>query len=101
MWTIVLFDLPTETKRQRKDAARFRKALLEDGFNMFQYSIYVRHSPSRENSDVHVQRAVNSLPDEGKVCIFRLTDKQFGDIMVFDRQGRIEPPKQSFQLELF
>ncbi|MDE5967844.1 MAG: CRISPR-associated endonuclease Cas2, partial [Muribaculaceae bacterium] len=48
MWTLVLFDLPTETKRQRKAAAQFRKSLMADGFNMFQYSIYSRHSPSKE-----------------------------------------------------
>ena len=101
MWTLVLFDLPTETKRQRKESARFRKALIADGFSMFQYSIYTRHSPSRENSDVHVQRTVRSLPEDGRVCIIRLTDRQFSDIMVFDNCGKIDPPAESFQLELF
>ena len=33
MWLYVMFDLPTETKRQRHDAAKFRKDLLEDGFS--------------------------------------------------------------------
>lgn len=101
MWTLVLFDLPTETKRQRKEAARFRKALLADGFSMFQFSIYTRHSPSRENSEVHVQRTIRSLPEHGRVCIIRLTDKQFGDIQVFDNGGKTEPPAENFQLELF
>ena len=40
MWVLVFFDLPTETKKQRKAAAGFRKDLLKDGFTMFQYSIY-------------------------------------------------------------
>lgn len=101
MWTLVLFDLPTETKQQRKAAAMFRKALIADGFNMFQFSIYVRHSPSRENSEVHVKRAISALPAEGHVCIIRLTDKQFSDIVVFDNCGKIEPPKETYQLELF
>ena len=43
MWILVLFDLPTETKKERKAAADFRKHLIEDGFTMFQFSIYVRH----------------------------------------------------------
>ena len=101
MWTLVLFDLPTETKKQRKAASDFRKALISDGFSMFQFSIYTRHSPSRENSDVHVERTIRSLPDEGRVCILRLTDKQFADIKVFDKGTRTEPPTESFQLELF
>ena len=54
MWVFVLFDLPTETKKQRKAASDFRKKLLCDGFEMFQFSIYLRHCPSRENADVHI-----------------------------------------------
>ena len=100
-WTLVLFDLPTETKLQRKEAAQFRKALIADGFNMFQYSIYARHSPSRENSEVHIQRVIRSLPKDGHVCIIRLTDKQFSDIMVFDNSGKVDAPAEGFQLELF
>ena len=39
MWVLVFFDLPTETKRERKFYAEFRKKLLQDGFTMFQFSI--------------------------------------------------------------
>ena len=39
MWVLVLFDLPTETKKDRKIYARFRKEIMADGFNMFQFSI--------------------------------------------------------------
>ena len=44
MWVLVLFDLPTETKKERKAYADFRKKMLKDGFTMFQFSIYLRHS---------------------------------------------------------
>lgn len=37
MWLFCLFDLPTNTKAQRKRAAEFRKKLLEDGYDMMQY----------------------------------------------------------------
>ena len=43
MWVLVLFDLPTETKKDKKAYATFRKNLQKDGFTMFQFSIYVRH----------------------------------------------------------
>ena len=52
MWVLVLFDLPTETKAERKQYSLFRKKLIKDGFAMFQFSIYVRNCPSRENADV-------------------------------------------------
>ena len=39
MWVLVLFDLPTETKKQRSQANRFRKELIDDGFTMFQFYI--------------------------------------------------------------
>ena len=47
MWIFVLYDLPTHTKPQMKAAARFRKRLLEAGFQMGQYSVYLRVRPTR------------------------------------------------------
>lgn len=58
MWILIMFDLPTETKKQRKADTDFRKSLIADGFTMFQFSIYVRNCASRENTDVHVKRII-------------------------------------------
>lgn len=101
MWVLVFFDLPTETKRERQAYAQFRKKLISDGFTMFQFSIYLRHCPSAENADVHIRRVRNMLPQYGKVGIMRITDKQFGDMELFDCQQKspLEQPIQ--QLELF
>ena len=41
MWILVFFDLPTETKKEKKAYMDFRKMLIKDGFTMFQFSIYV------------------------------------------------------------
>jgi CRISPR-associated protein Cas2 len=38
MWVLVLYDLPTETKTNMRDANKFRKGLLDDGFSLFQFS---------------------------------------------------------------
>ena len=101
MWIFVFFDLPTETKKDKKNAAGFRKSLLNDGFNMIQYSVYVRHCASSESADVHEKRIHLLLPPMGKVSILRITDKQFGNILNF--WGRAEVPKAPppMQLELF
>lgn len=101
MWVLVFFDLPTDTRRERKVAAVFRKQLLLDGFVMFQFSIYIRHCPSQENADVHIRRVKNLLPEYGKVGILCITDKQFGKMELFygQKQEDISPP--TLQLELF
>jgi CRISPR-associated protein Cas2 len=101
MWLFVFFDLPTGTKKNRRDAQQFRLNILKDGFSMMQFSVYVRHCASSESADVHEKRIFNLLPPLGKVSLLRITDKQFGNICNF--WGSIEAPKpeQPKQLELF
>lgn len=101
MWILVLFDLPTETKKDRRTAAQFRKRLIKDGFNMFQFSSYLRHCPSRENANVHIKRVKSILPEYGKVGILHITDKQFGMMELFFGQRQVENENPSQQLELF
>lgn len=101
MWTLVMYDLPTETRKERKAAAQFRKDLLKDGFNMFQFSMYIRHSSSSENADVHVKRVKKSLPEHGAVGILQITDKQFGQMEIFYGKKLTERPDVPQQLELF
>lgn len=101
MWILVFFDLPTETKKDRKAASRFRKDLLEDGFSMFQFSIYMRFCASRENMDVHIRRVKTSLPQHGKVGILHITDRQFGMMTLFQGTKKVDTEKPSQQLEMF
>ncbi len=77
MWTIVLFDLPTDDIEMKRDYRYFLKFLLENGFTMMQYSVYMRHSSSEENAQVHINRVHIHLPADGEVHIIRITDKQF------------------------
>lgn len=101
MWVLVFFDLPTETKKDRKAASGFRKKLLDDGFTMFQFSIYMRFCASRENAEVHIKRVKYSLPEYGKVGIMHITDKQFGMMQLFYGQKPADLEKPNQQLELF
>lgn len=101
MWVLVFFDLPTETKKERKVASKFRKNLLNDGFNMFQFSIYMRFCASRENSAVHIRRTKMALPEKGKVGIMQITDKQFGMMELFHGIKVAEPASPTAQLQLF
>jgi CRISPR-associated protein Cas2 len=101
MWIFVFFDLPVVTKLQRKKAAKFRISLEKDGFVMMQFSVYIRHCPSRENMEVHIKRVKSLIPEEGKVSILHVTGKQYGNIINFNGKvlKKVEDTHQ--QLELF
>jgi len=96
-----MFDLPTETKRDRKNYARFRKLMLADGFQMFQFSMYLRHCSSKENADVHIKRVKSMLPPKGHVGMMCITDKQFGMMEIFQGKEQVDVPETTQQLELF
>jgi CRISPR-associated protein Cas2 len=101
LWILVFYDLPTETKKDRSIASKFRKDMLQDGFIMFQFSIYLRHCSSRENADVHIKRIKRILPLKGHVGMMTITDKQFGMMELFYGKQEKELPYTPQQLELF
>ncbi|MDF3131121.1 CRISPR-associated endonuclease Cas2 [Kiritimatiellaeota bacterium B1221] len=101
MWLFVFFDLPVISDRQRKRATRFRKDLLDDGFSMMQFSVYIRHCASKENATVHVNRIRKRIPPEGHVSIVAITDKQFGNILNVRGAAKEESPSAPAQLEMF
>ena len=101
MWLFVMFDLPTDTKMQRKVAAQFRTALIKDGFVMHQFSVYIRHCASNEATTVHVNRIKNMVPEEGLISILKVTDTQYGQIVNLLGKKREPPPRQPVQLEFF
>jgi CRISPR-associated protein Cas2 len=101
MWVLVFFDLPTETSAERKIYARFRKEILKDGFQMFQFSIYMRHCASRENAEVHIKRVKKILPEKGHIGIMCVTDKQFGMMEIFHGRKITSNTAPVQQLEMF
>ena len=80
MRLIVLFDLPVETKKQRKDYTDFRKFLIENGFLMMQYSVYVRITRNWDDLNKFIKRVENNLPPEGEVRCLPVTNKQFASM---------------------
>jgi len=101
MWVLVFFDLPVTTKKERKEAADFRKKIMADGFVMFQFSMYVRTCPSDENANVHIRRVKSLLPEYGHIGILKVTDKQFGTMEIFSNQQAKDVKVAPQQLELF
>lgn len=101
MWLFCLFDLPTNTKSQRKRASDFRKFLIEDGYEMMQFSVYYRHCGSLEICEKHIKFLQRHIPIEGKISILKFTDKQFGEILTFLGKKIEKMPSKPMQFELF
>lgn len=79
MRLVVMFDLPTGNKAERKTYSEFRKFLIEDGYTMHQFSVYTRVLLSRDSADAHVKRLRAHVPSAGTVTVFMMTEKQFED----------------------
>lgn len=101
MWILVMFDLPTDTKPQRKRATRFREFLLDEGFERSQFSVYARFVNGKEAFTTRVQRIERALPPDGDVQILNFTDRQYRDIVHFSDQGRQRARQNPQQLVLF
>jgi CRISPR-associated protein Cas2 len=101
MWVIAMFDLPVDTKAARRAYTRFRKDLLEDGFTMMQFSVYIRHCASIDNAEIHAARMGAKVPEKGEVRFMTITDNQFGRIKVFVGKKRTLPAPAPAQLQLF
>lgn len=100
MWILVMFDLPTETKPQRKAATMFRDFLLDEGFERSQFSVYARFVNGKEAFQTRVRRIERALPAWGDVQILNFTDRQYRDIVHFSDQGRRAQRKNPQQLVL-
>lgn len=101
MWVMVMFDLPVDTKARAKAAAKFREFLLDEGFEMTQFSIYLRFCSGKEQVESYVRRIEGSLPEFGKVHILAITDKQYENIRRFTGRARSPAAKNPDQFAMF
>ncbi|MCP4645249.1 MAG: CRISPR-associated endonuclease Cas2 [bacterium] len=101
MWLFALFDLPTETKEDKRNYVRFRNHLLKEGFEMFQYSVYARYYESMDSVNARKKRLKRSLPPAGEVRLLPVTDRQFGLMEVFRGRKRAPTEDPPDQMDLF
>ncbi len=101
MWILVMFDLPTDTRQQRKAAGTFRNLLLDEGFERSQFSVYARFVNGKEAFSTRVNRIERHLPDMGDIQILNFTDRQYRDIIHFSDQGRKQARENPKQLVMF
>lgn len=77
MRIMVFFDLPVTTKKNRKEAADFRKFLINDGYIMIQYSVYSRTVRNYDDAQRHCKRIEPHVPAKGSVRVLVVTEKQY------------------------
>lgn len=104
MWLMVLFDMPTSTKKEKKNYLRMRKRLINSGYSMMQYSIYVKSYHSYEASQhgkEKLKEYINLNNFMGNIRIVGFTDKQFSHMEVIVGEKSQDEEAQPKQLLLF
>lgn len=101
MWNLVMFDLPVLTKKQRRDAGRFRKLLIDLGWQMAQLSVYVRYIPTGMSVVPEILRMRQGVPAQGRVEILAITDRQWAKAIRFINAAQVDPAEPPDLLTLF
>ncbi|MBI3773880.1 MAG: CRISPR-associated endonuclease Cas2 [Gammaproteobacteria bacterium] len=101
MWVTVMFDLPVVERSERKAATDFRNTLLDMGFEMAQFSVYMRFCTSQAQIDTFCKRVEQALPEGGKVNILIFTDKQYERIISYCGKAKQAAKKSPDQFNLF
>lgn len=91
VYLFVFFDLPVKTKKDRRNATRFRKFLVNDGFDMMQLSVYTRVCRGQDAVDKHLSRVEKHLPPKGSVRALPVTERQFARMQLLVGQA---PPQE-------
>ena len=102
MRILVCFDLPVQTKTERKTATKFRNFLLKDGYYMIQFSLYGRVCNGYDSVETHHERLLRNLPDNGSIRYLVITEKQYESMEVLVGElKKEEDPITPEQLTLY
>ena len=80
MRLLVFFDLPMVTKAEKKAYVQFRRFLLNDGYDMIQWSVYGRILNGNDAEAKHLRRLADNQPPDGSIRGMTITEKQFADM---------------------
>ena len=100
-WVLVMFDLPVVSDKDRRNATRFRKDLISEGYFMVQFSVYARPCGSADKVDTHVRRLKKLIPPHGEVRGLIITDAQWGRMMIVRSEKKVEPDEMQPELMFF
>ncbi len=75
MYLLVSFDLPRDTKFERRVVSKYRTRLLELGFSMKQFSLYERYVSDVQKKDKILEILQQEIPDTGSITLYVLPDE--------------------------
>ena len=102
MRILVFFDLPVVKKKERKIYSQFRRFLLNDGYDMIQYSVYSRLCNGTDMTNKHLKRLNTILPEKGSVRCLTITEKQYEEMKFLVGKPSIKKKRVNCnQLSLF
>lgn len=82
MRVLLMFDVPTKTKKEQKHATKFRNELIKLGFFMLQFSVYMKICKGVVAAQSAVNRVRKILPPFGNVRVLIITEKQFDNMQI-------------------
>lgn len=82
MRILLMFDVPTKTKKEQKQATRFRNELIKLGFFMMQFSVYMKICKGLSSAKNSLNAVKKVLPPYGNVRALIITERQFDNIEI-------------------
>lgn len=82
MRMMVFFDLPMVTRSEKRAYTVFRRFLLNDGYDMIQFSVYGRILNGSDAEQKHLKRLMINLPPAGSVRVMTVTEKQYASMLL-------------------
>ena len=77
-----MFDMPVVTAEDRRNYSQFRKKLIDDGFMMIQFSVYVRICKNQDDVTKHTSRVKSFAPLKGNVRLLQITERQYEQMIM-------------------
>jgi CRISPR-associated protein Cas2 len=101
VWSLIMFDLPVQTKKERHEATKFRKLLVDNGYSMVQFSVYGKYAPT-VHDNLTIENFIRAhLPAHGEVRMLHLTDIQWSKAKRFVSRKRATQEETPGQLSIF
>ena len=82
MRVLVMFDLPTKTKKDRQTGTKFRNNLIKLGFFMMQFSVYMRICKGSASAKAAINNVRKFVPPRGSIRCLIITEKQFDSMEI-------------------
>ena len=82
MRSILFFDLPTISLKDKRNYRKFVKEIKQIGFYMIQESVYVKMSIDQQVVDSTLNKVREICPSNGSIIVLNITEKQFSNMKV-------------------